>query len=213
MTDSKEQPNQHEPSVSMWILQSQEGDSQAQEALWNRYYQQLVRLARAELQKMGQVPNDAEDVALNAFQSFYEAAEAGKFPNLADRHELWRLLFWMTARKAIDHVRHENRQRRGGGQVRGESAFGFFDDGKELIGLANVIGDEPTPEFAASMAERCNELLQQLAVHNEQLPAIAQDKLAGFSNEEIAERQNCGVRTVERRLALIRDIWKEQSTS
>jgi len=192
----------------MWILEAQQGDADAQAGLWDRYYHKLVRLACTKLQGMGKIPNDAEDVAVNAFQSFYKAAEAGRFPNLADRDELWRLLFQMTARKAIDHVRHENRECRGGGRVQGESVLTSPDDADNLMGLANVIGDEPTPEFAILMTERCDELLQKLAAEHEQLPAIAEDKLAGFSNSEIAERQNCGLRTVERRLALIKDIWK-----
>ena len=196
-------------SVSKWILEAQRGDSRAQAALWDRYYQALVRLARNKLQGMGHVPNEAEDVALDAFHSFYKAAERGRFPDLADRDELWRLLFRMTARKAVDLVRHENRKRRGGGNVRGESAIAPAGEDNELLGLTNVIGEEPTPEFAILMAERCEELLKHLASQHEQLPSIAQDKLAGYTNQEIAERQNCGVRTVERRLSIIKDLWKE----
>ncbi|GAB4138802.1 MAG: ECF-type sigma factor [Planctomycetaceae bacterium] len=197
-------------SVSLWILEARDGMSNAQQLLWERYFQKLVRLARNRLRAMGKTPNDAEDIALNAFHSFYTAAEKGRFPNLADRDGLWRLLFQMTARKAVDHARHENRQKRGGGQIQGESVLNPSDIDNELQGMANVIGEEPTPEFSAMMAERCSELLAQLANHHETLPAIAEDKLAGFTNEEIAQRQNCSLRTVERQLKLIRDIWREQ---
>ena len=198
-------------SVSMMILDlgadGRVGD--AQEGLWKRYYQKLVRLARDRLSSIGKSSNDAEDVALNAFHSFYKAAEKGRFPDLTDRDGLWRLLFRITARKVIDLVRHENRIRRGGGNELGESALNPLDIENELEGMANVVGDEPSPEFVAMMDERCAELLTLLGTKHEALPAIAEDKLAGFSNEEIAERQKCGMRTVERRLKLIRDIWKE----
>jgi len=40
---------------------------------------------------------------------------------------------------------------------------------------------------------------------------IAQWKLDGYTNAEIAQRLGCGLRTVERRLELIRRIWEQES--
>jgi len=196
-------------SISLLILGVADGDPLAQNLLWQRYYDKLVRLARNKLPAATRRAADEEDVAVNVFYSFYKAAKIGRFPNLADRDELWRLLFRMTARKAVDHVRHEDRQCRGGGKVRGESAVTPSRERERTQGLANVIGDEPTPLFAMMMSEQCEEMLEQLARHHETLPGIAEDKLAGYNNEEIAARHHCGLRTVERRLKLIRDIWQE----
>lgn len=168
-----------------------------------------MRLARNKLPLAARRAADEEDIAISVFHSFYQAAKKGRFPDLADRDELWRLLFRMTARKAVGHVRHEYRQRRGGGKVRGESAVTAPGELERPQAFANVIGDEPTPAFALLMAEQCERMLNQLAQQHKTLPAIAEDKLAGYDNEEIAQRQNCGLRTVERRLKLIRDIWQE----
>ncbi|MCU0918325.1 MAG: ECF-type sigma factor [Planctomycetes bacterium] len=61
-----------------------------------------------------------EEAALSALDSLCRATEHGRFPKLADREGLWRLLMQMTARKAADILRHETCLIRGGGHVRGE---------------------------------------------------------------------------------------------
>lgn len=193
-------------SVTHWIRDIKDGESVAARGLWERYFPKLVRLARQKLAGMRRGAADEEDVALSAFNRFCLAAERGRFPDLADRGSLWRLLLQMTARKAIDLRRHEARARRGGGMVLGESAVaGLADSDGDERAIADVIGDEPDPGFAAMMAEQCQRLLDQLG--DADLRAIAIAAMEGYSNEEIAQRLNCAVRTVERRRELIRKKW------
>ena len=139
-------------------------------------------------------------------ESLFRAAKDGRFPNLADRHDLWRLLLRMTARKVVDLRRHEGRKRRGGGRVKG--GFGGASSDDEHAGFAEVIGDMPTPAFAAMMAEECQRLLELL--DNPSLEELAVAKMEGYTKEEIAERFGCSVRTVERQLRLIRRKWQEE---
>jgi hypothetical protein len=54
---------------------------------------------------------DEEDVALSAFHSFCRDAEAGRFPELGDRKDLWQILVMLTARKAWALIEHEGRQK------------------------------------------------------------------------------------------------------
>ena len=81
--------------------------------------------------------------------------------------------------------------------TRGESA----DD--EI--LFEVISGEPTPEFAAMMTDECRQLFGSLS--DESLRVVALLKLEGHSNEEIAKSLDCGLRTVERKLEVIRKRW------
>jgi hypothetical protein len=81
-----------EGSVTHWIGQLQAGDPAAAQPLWERYFLKLVHLARRKLQGLPRRAADEEDVALSAFDSFCRAAEARRFPALADRDGLWRLL-------------------------------------------------------------------------------------------------------------------------
>ncbi|MGA2060568.1 MAG: ECF-type sigma factor [Thermoguttaceae bacterium] len=193
-----------EESVSQWIVGAKQGDSQAIEKLWQRYFEQLVRLARTKLSGTPRRAADEEDVALSAFASFCKAAEGGRFPQLTDRNDLWQLLICITAQKAVDQMRYEHRAKRGGGRVRGESAF-ISDASASNPGLAQVVGETPTPDFAAMVAEECQKLLEQL---DDDLRPVALAKMENYTNEEIAGRLNCSLSTIERSLRLIRKIWQ-----
>jgi serine/threonine protein kinase len=123
---------------------------------------------------------DEEDVALSAFDSFCRGAAEGRFPQLVDRNDLGQLLVLITARKAIHLLQHERRQKRGGGKVQGETELADPDD--EPL-LAQVISQEPTPEFAAQVAEECRRLLDQLG--EGELRSIALWKMEGYTTEYV----------------------------
>ena len=72
------------------------------------------------------------------------------------------------------------------------------------------MGDEPTPAFAAQVAEECQRLLDRLG--DETLRRIAVWKMEGFTNDEIAGQLDCSPRTVTLKLQAIRIIWSEEPT-
>jgi DNA-directed RNA polymerase specialized sigma24 family protein len=202
--------SQPELSISQWVLGAKRGDSQAIGQLWQCYFERLVGLARQKLAGVPRRAADEEDVALSAFASFCRAARAGRFPDLAHRQGLWRLLIRLTAEKAVDQVRREGRVKRGGGRVRGESAFAHGDSSSVDQGLAQIIGDVPTPEFAAMVAEECARLLRCL---DDDLRPVALAKMEDYTNQEIASKLGCSLSTVERSLRLIRKIWQHEAGS
>jgi DNA-directed RNA polymerase specialized sigma24 family protein len=197
-------------SVSQWLQLLQAGNPAAAQPLWERYFHRLAGLARAKLQGQPRRAADEEDVALSAFASFCRGAEAGRFPQLSDRDDLWRLLFTLTERKAFNLVRDQRRQKRGGGAVRGESGLCRPDD-SAAAGLEQIAGREPTPEFAAQVAEECRRLLDRL--DDAELRAIAVWKMEGETTPQIAARLGYALSTVERRLRLIRQIWESEEES
>jgi RNA polymerase sigma factor (sigma-70 family) len=199
--------NDPQPSISQWILGAKQGHSQAIDALWKRYFDRLVLLARQRLASQSRRAADEEDVALSAFASFCRAAQAGRFPDLSERDGLWRVLITITAQKAVDRARHDGRIKRGGGRIRRESVFVHPDLSSQGRGLEEVIGDDPSPEFAAIMAEQCDRLLGRL---NDELRQVAVAKMEEYTNQEIADRLDCSLSTVERSLRLIRRIWGEE---
>jgi len=75
-------PHVIEGSVTHWIGQLKAGNSAAAQPLWERYFQQLVYLARKKLQGSPRRASDEEDVALSAFASFCRAAENTASPPL-----------------------------------------------------------------------------------------------------------------------------------
>jgi len=61
------------------------------------------------------------------------------------------------------------------------------------------------------MTEECQRLLA--ALPDESLRVVAVLKLEGRSDQEIATSLNCGLRTVERKLAAIRQRWFSERSS
>jgi DNA-directed RNA polymerase specialized sigma24 family protein len=193
-------------SVSHWLGPLQEGDPDAVQRLWERYFQRLIELARKKLRALPH-REAAEDVALSAFDSFCRGAGRGRFPQLADRENLWRLLVVITARKAARYKRDANRQKRGGQCV--SIGEGPHDADLETY-VDQVVDREPTPEFAAQAADECRHLMRLLG--DPELESIALLRMEGYTVEEIGERLDFVPRTIKRKLRLIRSLWEQELT-
>jgi RNA polymerase sigma factor (sigma-70 family) len=139
---------------------------------------------------------DEEDVALSVMKSFFEAARAGRFPELHDSDGIWRLLCCMTRRKVIDYIR-----RTAARPVQGESVFGSSPD------MRSIASNDPTPAMNAMIRDQIERMLTALP---EKYHLIALKKLECMTVPEIA--QHCGVHisTVERRLRIIRAFWAKE---
>ncbi|MBY0227754.1 MAG: hypothetical protein K2W96_00600 [Gemmataceae bacterium] len=183
-------------SVTTWLHALSSGNGDVAQNLWERYFGRMVELARAKLRAGAKRASDEEDVAISAFHSFCQAAAERRFPRLANRDDLWQVLVVLTARKALDQRKYDTRKKRA------ESSTKLLDD----AALDAVVGADPDPAFAAAVADEFRALLAKL--DDDQLRHIAVRKLEGHTNDEIADELKCTVRTVGRRLALIRDLWE-----
>jgi DNA-directed RNA polymerase specialized sigma24 family protein len=190
------------PSVTTWLSALKAGDAAAAEPLWQRYFSRLVELAYRHLAPRVRRAADEEDVALSAFADFCAGAVAGRFPRLSSRHDLWQLLMMIAIRHARNLARHETRERRD--VRRSVSANVLFD--LPDAGLDRLAGDAPDPALAAEVADQLRYLLTILP--GDDLRSVARDLLSGYSAVEIAHRQGCGLRTVERRRQRIRQFWE-----
>jgi DNA-directed RNA polymerase specialized sigma24 family protein len=193
-----------EGSVTRWIAQLKTGDRAAAQPLWEAYFHRLVALARMRLRGTQRGAADEEDVALAAFDSFYRRAERGQFPKLEGRHDLWQLLIWLTVCKAVDLTRREARQPGRGAMARSRAE-------QDELDIEQVMGTEPTPEFAALAADQFGRLLDRLG--DETLRNVAIWRMEGQTNAEIAARLGCVKSTVERKLQRIRDLWTREGIS
>jgi RNA polymerase sigma factor (sigma-70 family) len=193
------------PSVTTWLTLLRAGDTQAAQALWERYYADLVRLAHDHLAARVRRTADPEDIALGAFASFCRGVAERRYPRLDDRHDLWRLLFTITVRKAADHARREGRQRHGGGQI--INAADLLD--LPEADLNHLAGDAPDPALAAEVAEGLQVLLARLP--GDDLRQITQLRLEGHTLPEIAQMLGRSLRGIERKWTLIRRCWLQNS--
>lgn len=189
-------------SITNWLDRFRGGDRDAAQPIWESYYRQLICLARRKLMKHRRHA-DEEDVVQSVFESVFRGIDENRFPQLSDSTDLWRILIVVTSRKVASQVNREACGKRGGGRVRGESVFGDPTSGRR--GIDQVVGSAPDPELAAEIIEQCE--IRLAALPTPELRQVGLMKLQGLTNAEIATGLSCGLRTVERKLRLIRDIW------
>ena len=195
--------SQVDGSVTRLMKQVVAGISTAENRLWERYFDQLARLCHARLSSLPSRGVDGEDVALSVLDTFIRRSQRGEFPNLRDRRELWSLLFAIALRKSSKVRKHESAKKRGSGSVVAENLL-VGSDTSEGWSLDLVMGKEPVPELVAAFADTMDQL--RAIIPEMQLRFVAQLKLEGYTNDEIAHRANCSVATVERRRTIDQDI-------
>ena len=191
-------------SVSTDLRELKKGDRAAADPLWQRFFPWLVRLARHMLRSTPSAAADEEDVALGAFARFCERAEQGRLPEVRHRNEIRRVLVTLTVRMATDEVRRRRRQKRGGAALAAEDTMPGAVLSSEAL-AKEVASRELPPDFVVQMTEECERLLSGL--DDADLKAIAVWKSEGYTNEEIAGRLGVVLRTVERKLRVIRERW------
>jgi RNA polymerase sigma factor (sigma-70 family) len=178
------------PSVTQWLAGMKSGDDRSFEQIWQRYFSRLVGLARKTLSGNSQASGNEEDVAQSAFESFYFRARDGKFPQLNDRDDLWKLLMTITLRKAWKQRRRNAK--------RGVPA-------DPAILAEELVAESPSPEMAALTTDEFRRLFGML--DHPLLATVALMKLEGHTNRQIADVLEVSVATVERKLQLIRHVW------
>jgi RNA polymerase sigma factor (sigma-70 family) len=185
-------------SITRLIGMARTADPGAAEVLWHTYFEKLVAVARQKLPLAAPRGADAEDVALSAFASFWAGAGQDRFPQLTDRTALWPLLVAITANKCTDLIRRETRQKRGGGAAVDPSAIEY------------LIDREPPPEFACEVADQLVHLLARLdRTGDPSLRRVAELRMTGRNQSEIAAELGCVRETVGRKLRLIELCWAE----
>ncbi len=204
---------------SSWYQSLREGGSRATEKLWQMYFQRMVMVSRRKLLGSRRAVADEEDIALSAFKSFCLGFQQGKFQPDGNPENLWPLLVTLTLNKTFDHLRREQRLKRGGAGMKSKGD----DDGRSRAPIedarkvdidadayVNLISHEPTPEMQVAAEEAFEQLLQTLdATQDASLREILLLSIVGNSTQEVATELECTVRTVQRKLQTIRALWEQ----
>lgn len=198
-----------EGDVTVWIGQLADGDNEAAANIYEHYFEQIAHLARRRMGAAYRRVADEEDVAQSVMRNLFEGIASGRFQELSSRENLWRLLVVMTARKAINVVDKQRAQKRGGGNVRGESIL--QGEHEATPGFDRFQSPATAPDFLAELMEESRRQLEKLP--DETLRQIARLKMEGYTNDEIAEQLGTTTRTIERKLQRIREVWSLEETS
>ncbi len=186
-------------SVTRWLQCIGAGDQDSARLLWSFLRDRLLRLARAEIGRGRPMVYDEEDVANSVFGALCRGMEGGRYDDLANRDELWRLLAVITVNKSRTLARDAKRVKRGG-------QLTPVENGDEFLGT--IATAELPPDVVLACEEECQRLLGML--EKDELKLVALLKVEGYTNEEIASQLGCSRRAIQRRLNLIRDFWSEE---
>jgi RNA polymerase sigma factor (sigma-70 family) len=172
--------------------------------IWQRYFRDLLNLARNNLDRRVRVRADEEDVVLSMFRSFCARQGRGEY-DLKDRDDLWRLLVTITLHKAMNLARDHHRARRDVARERTLPAATDEDGSCPGWALEQMDAGSPSPAEAFSLNEALERRLEALG--DSELRQIALWRLEGYTNGEIADRLDRTERSVERRMKRIRSKW------
>ena len=181
---------------------SEKVDETAARDICGRYLPRLVRVARRALGNAPRRAEDEEDAAQNALHSFFRGVRDGRFATLHHDDNLWPLLYRITQRKAINLRNRQLSQKRGRGTVRGDSVFEDPRENHTPSGLDQLETLRPSHESVIDTRDQYQQLLRRL--DSKTLRDVAEMKLRGYTNAEIAETLGVVERTVERKLREIR---------
>jgi RNA polymerase sigma factor (sigma-70 family) len=170
--------------------------------IWQRYFHDLLELARNNLNRRIRRREDEEDVVQSMYKSFCLRQQRGEF-DLAGRDALWKLLVTITLRKARNAAKKQMRDKR---DIAREATLADPDGAESAYwALEQMDAAGTSPAEAALLNEALERRLEVLA--DPELRQIALWRLEGYTNREIADRLDRTERSVERRMERIRSKW------
>ncbi len=186
-------------SLSLLYIQLHQRDQAAAQKLWERFFPRLRGLATSILGSH-KIAEDADDAVQVAFFQFLQCVEGGRYDDKLRRDDMWRILARFTVMRARKILRKERAQKRGGGNTVRESELVNTD--AEAVRLDLLVSTISTAD--------CDVIFEELLhLLDDELQEIAMLRLAGYTNSEIKDFQGCSLRSVERRVHLIRSLWDE----
>jgi RNA polymerase sigma factor (sigma-70 family) len=187
------------------LLRSEDAAERERAALmiWQRYFRDLLELARNNLNQRIRTREDEEDVLQSMYKSFCLRQQRGEF-DLSGRDALWNLLVTITLRKARNTAKKHGRDRRD--VARQQTIVGDDEAESARWALEQMEASDPSPAEAGVLNEALERRLEALG--DSELRRIALLRLEGYTNREIAGLDDCTERSIERRLERIRSKWR-----
>ena len=185
------------------LVRYQRGDPTAAEAIFARYANRLLALARSRLSPKLARRVDADDVVQSTYRSFFVRARGGEFVAGRDG-DLWALLATITLHKlGRQSQRHQAAKRSLQREV--SVPCGAIDS------LANLADREPSPADVVAAVEELHWLMSQFdPIQRKAL----QLRLQELTTEEIATTIGRSERTIRRWLLEARELlaarWTRQ---
>lgn len=191
-------------SITVLLNKLRSDDESAVEQIFTRFFEQLKSVARRRLSVRDRKVVDDEDLALWAINTFQRCVRDGMYPKMRNRDDVWKFLVSILERKTVDHIRTQHAEKRGGGQIRGES---FFEDQDHPRMMESLCSDRFDFEVMVDFLDVIESLIIRLK--DPELGEILTARFAGHTIKEIADRMDRSVSSVDRKLRLVRKIIAE----
>lgn len=177
------------------LQQYQDGHSDAATALFDRYVERLIALARRRIGPKLRRRIDAEDVIQSAYRSFFVHAKDGRY-QLAKAGDLWRLLAAITLNKLRGQIEKQSAAKRSiDCEVPTDSA------------LIAAKAPEPSADEVVAIVEELHLVVDRLRPGER---TVLTARLQGQSIPEISEETGRSERTIRRLLTKVRQRIEER---
>ncbi len=184
--------------VDLWRA----GDQKAAQALFDRYADRLLALARRRLSQRLASRVDAEDVVQSVFRTFFVRAKEGQY-QLQHQDDLSKLLVRITVHKTLRQVEFHKAAKRDPGLETAQA-----DPSHDR--LQEVLDGEPTPEAAVAFVDQLEHFMAKLRPDEREILEL---RMQGLSNEEIAKKLGTYDRKIRRVLERVRGLAETEYSS
>lgn len=190
-----------DPRLTEWFRKMAEGDLEAANSLIEYFFPQLIAFSEAQYRQKfptsHPVVEDAEDAAQSALKTLWRRSREGRFSDVVNRNQLWRLLAKITLRKIYAQRKRATAKRRGG----------IIDKHIYIGSLKMPDACLPAQESQAELHTNVRDALDALT--DPVLRNIAALRLNGTDVKDIAEELDLSPRTIQRWIKEITETWEK----
>jgi DNA-directed RNA polymerase specialized sigma24 family protein len=191
-------------SVSRQIRELKAGLTDAEGLLYTRYFKPLAAMAAASIRRISDALIDDETAADSALLAVLERIKAGEGGDILTSNDLLTTLLNTLKEKIKSRRRKETAAKRGGGKVQSVDDFDALLDRAFLDRLGRRA---PTPEDLIRLLQLESDAVKLLP--DEESRCITLLCLAEYKKAEISSLLRIPLRTLERKLQLIRATWRK----
>lgn len=171
------------------------GSDTAAAALFDKYCERLLQMARRRIGARLNSRLDPEDVLQSAFRTFFVRVKNDEF-TFQNEDDLFKLLVRITVHKTLRQIAFHRAAKRNPNQETGNSDSAYEQ-------LMQVTGSDPTPEAEVALIEHFEGLMSQLSPFDRQVLEL---RMQNYSSSEIAEKLGSYERKIRRSLEHVRAI-------
>ena len=186
-------------SFDLLIDRLRRRDDRAAAAVFDRFAQRLIALARTRLDERVRGKVDPEDVLQSVCRSFFARQLAGQF-ELANWDNMWSILTLITIRKCSNQNHHYRAECR-------DVAREVNLSDSAVAAVTAAFARDPEPTEVIAMTETVERLFRDLPPRDREIMTL---HLEGDSIAEISTKVDWAERTVHRCLNRIRKRLRRQ---